>query len=240
MEMAKRLAHTIVPCVASLVGFFTEPNHANMRCNGFVLRNINAVIKDSNNKTIAEQFGQAELMDKGVAGPIILTLSRQIARRIAEKEELYLEIDFKPALDEQKIDNKLVRDLSQSNITIENMMRSYLPQAVVALLFQTTKINPSRLTSQITAQDRALIRLFLKHYRLKIIATEGWDRAVITQGGISLKEVDNKTMQSKKVKHLFFAGEVLDLDADTGGYNLQIAFSTGWIAGKQAAKADLS
>ena len=155
---------------------------------------------------------------------------------LKKKQSVQVHIDLKPALDYQKLDARLIRDLTTNyKETIKNILRGLLPQKLIALCLHDCQIAPQTAAGTFPAAMRKKIVHWLKNFTVTINGHRSYDEAIITAGGVSLKEVSPKTMASKKITGLYFAGEVLDLDADTGGYNLQAAFSTGWLAGKSAA-----
>jgi predicted Rossmann fold flavoprotein len=173
----------------------------------------------------------------GVSGPVILTLSRQAVDALIQGAHPTISIDLKPALDEQKLDNRLLRDIDQnSKQPFATLLKGLLPSALIPVCVQLTGIAADKVARQINAQERKRLRLWLKDFRLEVTRYRPFSEAIITAGGVSTQEVDPATMQSRLVPGLYFAGEVLDLDADTGGYNLQAAFSTGWLAGYSAIR----
>ena len=176
-------------------------------------------------------------IESGVSGPIILTLSRIVIPYILDKKELHLHIDLKPALSYEKLNNRLIREFdSKGKLTYRTILNSLLPRQLIPVCVRELKIPSNKLGHQIDASERKRLLNWLKDFRLKITGFRNYDEAIITAGGISTKEVDQKNMESKLIKGLYFTGEILDIDGPTGGYNLQIAFSTGWIAGEFAAR----
>ena len=169
----------------------------------------------------------------GIGGPIVLSASRMASRRLQNGEQLHATLDLKPALDHDVLDKKLIRELDENGTRIlKDALRLWLPAEMIPLALQTMTIEHYKRLNQVSATDRKKILQMLKALPFTIVGTRGFDEAIVTQGGVSLKEVNPKTMESKLVKNLYITGELLDLDADTGGYNLQIAFSTGYAAGK--------
>jgi len=168
----------------------------------------------------------------GLSGPIILTLSRIVVDELQKKNKVEVTIDLKPALDEQKLDNRLIRDLNEhGKKKLGNIFRNWLPSSMIPVFTELLEVDPDKECHQVSAVERKKIRYLLKNLRFKIISHRSFKEAIVTAGGIPTKEIYPKTMESKFIKGLYFAGEVIDLDAETGGYNLQIAFSTGWVAG---------
>ncbi len=230
--IAKDIGHKIEKINPSLVPIETETE---MNIAGLSLKNIEAsVILD--NKYLYKEFGELLFMEHGISGPVILTMSKNIVEMINKKQQIELSIDLKPALTHKKLDNRLLREfIKDTKMTIENILRKLLPFELIETCLKTTKIAKDKTGGQISAKERKQIRLWLKDFRIKITGYRPIEEAIITSGGINLKEVNSKTMESKIIKNLYFAGEVLDIDAKTGGYNLQAAFSTGFLAGISVA-----
>jgi len=177
----------------------------------------------------------------GLSGPIILSLSRQVVEAIQQKKKVEISIDLKPALDEQKLNSRLLRDLKESGKQrFKTILKELLPRKLIPVCCELTKIDPEKMGNQISTDERKRLGRWLKDFRLEVNGYRSYDEAIITAGGVSTKEIDPRTMESRIIKGLYFAGEVIDIDADTGGYNLQAAFSTGWLAGKSAAQKVLA
>jgi hypothetical protein len=173
----------------------------------------------------------------GLSGPIILTLSGQVVDALRIGKKVILSIDLKPALDEQKLDARLLRELdAHGKQHFSSILKTLLPQKMIPICAEQVAIPEEKLCNQITAKERSVLLHWLKDFRFSISGSLPLETAIITAGGVALPEIDPHTLQSKLVHGLFFAGEVLDLNADTGGYNLQAAFSTGWLAGNSAAE----
>jgi predicted Rossmann fold flavoprotein len=152
------------------------------------------------------------------------------------KKHVLMSIDLKPALDEQKLDKRLLRDLEQfSRLPMNKILKNLLPQKLIPVCLQLTNIPTQKLGYEITAKERKKLRNWLKEFSLEITGYRPFAEAIITAGGVSTREINPRTMESRLIKNLYFAGEILDIDANTGGYNLQAAFSTGWVAGRSAA-----
>ena len=178
-----------------------------------------------------------DFTDFGVSGPIILTLSRRIVDSLHKKEKASLSLDLKPALSLQQLDARLLRDLNVGGKkSFRQILRGLLPLKLIPICLEQTGVPRDKLGHQITAQERSELHSWLKNFCLDIRGSRPLSEAIITAGGVHLSEVDPRTMASRLIKNLYFAGEVLDIDADTGGYNLQAAFSTGWLAGTSAAE----
>lgn len=232
--LAKNVGHTIVDPVPSLVPLVCTEKIPDELV-GFTLKNVSFTISDSNDKKICNLFGEMTFTTDGIGGPIVLSASRIISRRLQSGEQLRATIDLKPALDHEVLDKKLIRELDENGTRIlKDALRLWLPAEMIPLALQTMTIEHYKRLNQVSAADRKKIMRMLKALPFTIVGTRSFDEAIVTQGGVSLKEVNPKTMESKLVKNLYITGELLDLDADTGGYNLQIAFSTGYAAGKAA------
>ena len=234
-ELARRLGHTIIKPMPALVPLETEGGIA-QKLQGLNLKNVKAAVWVNNKKT-AEEFGEMLFTHFGLSGPIILTLSRIAVMELQKKNKVEISIDLKPALDETKLDNRLLRDLNEhGRKKIGNIFRYWIPASMIPVFIELTKLDPEKECHQVSAAERKQIRYLLKNLRFKVSHHRSFKEAIITAGGVSTKEISSKTMESKLVKGLYFAGEMIDLDAETGGYNLQIAFSTGWLAGNSCMK----
>lgn len=232
-RMVKPLGHNITDIFPALVPLLTEGDTAK-QLEGLSLKNVNARIV-LNNKVLFEEFGEMLFTAKGVSGPVILSLSRNVVPLLHQKQELFLSIDLKPAVDESTLENRIRKELDENGkMLFHNLLKLYLPQKLIFVSAKLLNIAPNKPCSQISAVERKKFRVWLKNFNLKIIGHAEFKEAIITKGGIAANEVDFKTMQSKKTVNLFIAGEVLDIDAETGGYNLQAAFSTGIVAGRSA------
>lgn len=231
-SLAKNVGHTIVDPIPSLVPLVCQETIPDELV-GFTLKNVSLTISDANDKKICNFFGEMTFTDNGIGGPIVLSASRIISRRLQAGEQLRATLDLKPALEHEVLDKKLIRELDENGSRIlKDALRLWLPAEMIPLALQTMTIEHYKRLNQVSANDRKKIMRMLKAMPFTIVGTRGFDEAIVTQGGVSLKEVNPKTMESKLVKNLYITGELLDLDADTGGYNLQIAFSTGYAAGK--------
>ncbi len=234
-ELAKQAGHSVVPARPALVPLVTEGNVA-QKLQGLNLKNVNAVVW-VNDKKAGEAFGEMLFTHFGLSGPIILTLSRIVVDELQKKNKVEVTIDLKPALDEQKLDNRLIRDLNEhGKKKLGNIFRNWLPSSMIPVFIELLEIDPEKECHQVTSVERKKIRFLLKNLRFSISGHRSFKEAIITAGGIPTKEISPKTMESKLVQGLYFAGEVIDLDAETGGYNLQIAYSTGWLAGDSSRK----
>jgi len=233
-RLAKAVGHTIVPIRPALVGLETAGDVA-PRLQGLSLRNVTARLLVEGKKQ-AELFGEMLFTHFGVSGPIILSLSRQAVDALRQGQRVTLSIDLKPALDERKLDGRLLRDLdAHGKRQFRTLLKGLLPQKLIPVCLSQTAILPDKPAHQITSRERLRLRTWLKDFRLNVTGHRPLAEAIITAGGVDTREIDPRTMGSRLVEGLYFAGEVLDVDADTGGYNLQAAFSTGWLAGRSAA-----
>ncbi len=234
-ELARQVGHTIEKPIPALVPLETKGSTA-QKLQGLNLRNVNAVVW-INGKKSGEAFGEMIFTHFGLSGPIILTLSRIVVAALQNNQNVEITIDLKPALDEQKLDNRLIRDLNESGKKqLGNIFRNWLPASMIPVFIETLKLDPDKECHQVSGKERKQIRNLMKNLRFEISHNRSFKEAIITAGGILTSEISPKTMESKIVSGLYFAGEVIDLDAETGGYNLQIAWSTGWLAGNSAAQ----
>ncbi|MBU0665166.1 MAG: NAD(P)/FAD-dependent oxidoreductase [Proteobacteria bacterium] len=233
-RLAAAVGHTIIPIRPALVPLEIGGDLTALM-DGLDLRNINVRLL-KNGKRCRQAFGEMSFTKFGVTGPVILTLSGEVVDGLRRDDKMALSIDLKPALDEQKLEARLLRDLeSRSKEPIHSLLRGLLPRVMIPVCLKLTEIPEDRLASQVTAKERKRLKSWLKDFRLEISGHRPFTEAIITAGGVDLKEVDPRTMESRKARGLYLAGEVLDIQGDTGGYNLQAAFSTGWLAGRAAA-----
>lgn len=228
--LAKEVGHTIEKVRPALVPVETKGDTA-QKLQGLNLKNVKASVW-VNDKKLGEDFGEMIFTHFGLSGPIILTLSRIVVDELDKNNDVKIQIDLKPALDEQKLDNRLIRDLNEhGKKKLGNIFKYWLPSTMIPVFIELLGIDPDKECHQVSSKERKQIRHLLKNLPFCVSGYRSFKEAIITAGGISTKEMSSKTMESKLVKGLFFAGEIIDLDADTGGYNLQIAYSTGWLAG---------
>ncbi len=236
-RLAKALGHTVVPIRPALIPLETAGDVA-ARLQGLSLKNVMVTLW-ADGKKQGEAFGEMLFTHFGVSGPLILTLSGQAVDALIAGQPVHLTIDLKPALDEARLDERLLRDLdTHGKQQFDTLLKELLPRKLIPVCADHVGIPADKLAHQITAKERRKLRLWLKGFRLDVTRYRPLNEAIVTAGGIALSEVDPHTMQSKLVPGLYFAGEVLDVNADTGGYNLQAAFSTGALAGLSAAKGD--
>lgn len=231
--MLRQAGHTITPVLPALVPVETAGSLA-AKLQGISLKNVTASVWHDGKK-LGEEFGEMLFAHFGLTGPIILTLSRRFAAEMNQPRNLEIRVDLKPALDHQKLDERLLREITENgNRQVQNMVHTLLPASMVAVCLEQINIEAGKPSHQMKADERKRLRNWLKEIKFTVTGVRGFNEAIVTRGGLSTREVDPKTMQSKKIKGLYIAGELLDVDADTGGYNLQIAFSTGWVAGDAA------
>ena len=236
-RLAKELGHSITDIRGSLVPLEADASLCpNMQ--GLSLRNVGIKIIDKQiNKTIYEDFGEMLFTHFGVSGPTILSASSHLIRykdidEKVKKREIYLKIDLKPALSEEQLDARLIRDFEEfKNKRFKNSLEKLLPGKMIETIVEESKIDPEKQSNSITKEERQGLVKLLKNFEIRIDGFRPVEEAIVTAGGISIKEIDPKSMESKLVKNLYFAGEIIDVDAYTGGFNLQIAYSTGYSAG---------
>lgn len=229
-RLAEAAGHSIIKIRPALVPLETGWKTASL-LEGLSLKNVTASVW-INQKKSAEEFGDMLFTGTGISGPIILTLSKHCVDALAQNKKIMISIDLKPALDHKKLDERLLRDIKEfSGKAIKNLLKGLLPDRLIQICLEQTGIKPDKISNQINAEERKRLRVWLKDFRLEITGHRPIAEAIITAGGVSTKEINPRTMESRLIKGLYFAGEVLDIDADTGGYNLQAAFSTGWLAG---------
>jgi predicted Rossmann fold flavoprotein len=234
LAFARLAGHTIQPLRPSLVPLITAGNVA-QDLQGLSLSNI-LVSSYIDQKPINQLFGELMFTHYGLSGPVILTLSREIVVALDEGKEVEIGIDLKPALSHQTLEARLLRDIQLlGSKQFSSLLGGLLPKKLIPVCVKQTGIPWDKKNSQVTASERKTLLDWLKgNFKFQIIGHKGFDQAIITAGGVNTKEVDPFTMESKLVQGLFFAGEILDVDANTGGFNLQAAFSTGWAAGRAA------
>ncbi len=233
-RMAADSGHKLKESVPALVPLeVKEPEIGSLQ--GLSLKNVSVTI-GGGKKPIYTDFGEMLFTHFGVSGPCILSASSKITRKLLQ-EELPLFIDLKPALNLEQLDERIRRDFEEApNRQFKNSLDRLLPAKLIAVIVSRSGIDPDKQVNEVTREERQKLVWLLKHLQWTLIGTRGFTEAIITQGGVAVSEVNPSTMESKKIKHLYMAGELLDLDAVTGGYNLQIAWSTGYAAGKGASE----
>lgn len=231
-RFAEGLNHKIVEPSPSLVPFEIQESWV-PEMQGLALKNV-AITIEREGKKLYTDFGEMLFTHFGVSGPMILSASASIKPAYFKDfaHELTLKIDLKPALDREQLDKRVLKDFEEAkNKQYKNSIQKLLPSTMIPIIIKLSGIDPEKQVNEITREERARLVDLLKGLPMTIIGLRGWNEAIITKGGVSVKQVNPSTMESKLVKGLYFAGELLDLDAMTGGYNLQIAWSTGYLAG---------
>ncbi len=227
-KFARRMGHTVITLKPSLVPIEVYGEWIK-DLQGVSLKNVN-LSAYSGKKLLSEEFGEMIFTHHGISGPIVLSIINGINKYI--NKDLRLEIDFKPALSVEKLNNRLLRDFElYSNKQLKNALNDLLPQKLIHWVIRLSGNNPEKTVNQITKEERINLIEIIKGFPLKFKSFRPIEEAIVTSGGISTKEINPSTMESKLVPNLYFVGEVIDVDALTGGYNLQIAYSTGYLAG---------
>ena len=231
-RFAKETGHRVTELLPSLVPMEVRQWYAK-ELQGLSLRNIEIRITDGKKK-LYEEFGEMLFTHYGVTGPVILSASSVVGKTL-RKKELTLHIDLKPALSEEQLDKRILREFDANhNKQYKNSIDSLFPAKLKPVMIELSEIEPEKKVNEITKEERQRLVHLIKDFTMTLTGLRSYNEAIITKGGVSVKEIDPGTMESKKMKGLYFAGEVLDLDAVTGGYNLQIAWSTGYLAGINA------
>ena len=237
--LAQKVGHTITAIKPSLVPLEVEEKGEVKQLQGLSLKNVKVhFIDETKQKQIDEDFGEMIFTHFGVSGPIILSESAHLVRvtdieRKMHEKKIKLQIDLKPALTTEKLEERVLRDFSEEkNKQFKNSLDRLLPQKLIPIIIQRSQISPEKKVNEITKLERKNLVKTIKALSFTIKKFRPIEEAIITSGGISIKEINPKTMESKKVKGLYLAGEIIDVDAYTGGFNLQIAYSTGYVAGK--------
>ena len=237
-KIARDLGHTIIPIKPALVPLEVYEKEECKKIQGLSLRNIAIKIIDTDRKkTIYEDFGEMVFTHFGISGPTILSGSAHLAKYkdidyLLKKRYIKITIDLKPALTEEQLDDRILRDFKEfKNKQFKNSLDKLLPQKMIPLIVELSGINPEKMVNKLTKEKRRHLVQLIKYFTITIKNFRPVEEAIITCGGISTKEINPKTMESKLIKGLYFAGEIIDVDAYTGGFNLQIAYSTGYTAG---------
>jgi len=235
-KMAKEVGHTIIPLRPGLVPLeIVEKWAADLQ--GLSLKNVN-LEAFTGGKSLGSQFGEMLFTHFGISGPIVLTLSNIIADSLSKKCEVKLVLDLKPALTLEQFDRRLQRDFEKySRKNYKNSLTELLPQKMIPIIIKLSGIPEGKPVNQISREERAGLAALLKGLEMRVKKARPLEEAIVTRGGVKVQEVNPKTLESKLISGLYFCGEVLDIDANTGGYNLQCAFSTGYAAGKAAAES---
>ncbi len=233
-RMAKELGHTVKACEPALVPLAAAEDWCK-KLQGLSLKNVSLTM-NCGKKKLYQGFGEMIFTHYGVSGPLVLSASSFCGKRKGE-EPLLLSVDLKPALSREQLDKRILRDFEENmNRQFKNALNGLYPSKLISVMIERSDIDPDKKVHEITKQERRRLVELTKAFTLHVGGKRGYDEAVITQGGVSVKEVSPSTMESKLVRGLYFAGEVLDLDGLTGGFNLQIAWSTGYLAGINCAK----
>ena len=237
-RLAEELGHSITLIKPSLVPLEVYDKIECKELQGLSLRNVEIKLMDiEKHKQIYEDFGEMLFTHFGVSGPTILSSSAHLVRyknidKLFHEKKIVLKIDLKPALDEKKLNDRILRDFEEvKNKQLKNSLDKLLPQKLIPVVIARSKINPNKKVNEITKKEREELIKQIKDFEIIIKGFRPIEEAIITSGGIRIKEINPKTMESKKVKGLYFAGEIIDVDSYTGGFNLQIAYSTGYVAG---------
>ena len=233
-KFARSVGHTVTELRPSLVPIVAE-GHLCGRMQGLSLKNVKlTVYSERQSKPVYEDFGEMMFTHFGITGPMVLSASAYLPN--IGRERYYAEIDLKPALDEKKLDARILSDFAKySNKDFINALSDMLPQKMIEPVVELSGIDPRKKVNSVTREERMKLAEIIKHFRIPLSHFRPIDEAIVTKGGVAVSELDPRTMQSKLVEGLYFAGEVIDVDAYTGGFNLQIAFSTGYTAGEDAA-----
>ena len=228
-RFAQENGHSVTPCMPALVPMTAKEDWV-PRLQGLSLRNVSAVIYDGK-KRLYEEFGEMLFTHYGVSGPLMLSASSIVGKKLKEKE-LKLVIDLKPALSVEQLEKRVLRDFEENqNRQFKNAVGKLFPAKLIPVMIELSEIDEEKKVNIISREERQRFVSLIKNLPVTLIGLRGYNEAIITKGGVKVKEIDPGTMESKLVRGLYFAGEVLDLDAVTGGFNLQIAWSTGYAAG---------
>lgn len=233
-KFAKKLNHKVTKTEPALVALLSKDEYLS-GLSGLSLKNISITVNDTNGKTIYTDFGEMLFTHNGISGPVILSAST----KIKNNNNYTVTIDLKPALDKEVLNERILKDFSKYiNKDFLNSLSDLLPKSIIPVVIEKSGINPHQKVNTITKEQRMRLVDVIKAFDVSIYSKAGFNEAVITSGGVALDSINPKTMESMCVKGFYFAGEVMNLDANTGGYNLQIAYSTGYVAGKSAALED--
>ncbi len=232
-RFASKMGHKIIDTEPSLVPLRVKEGYVK-DLEGLSLKNVNLTIGRFSD------FGEMLFTSDGISGPLVLTASSDLCRQIAGTQEgISAYIDLKPALTPEQLDQRILRDFAEEkNKAFKNSLNKLLPSKLIPVMVNLSQIREDKKVNEITKEERKRLAELIKKFPLTIVGNKGFEQAVITQGGISVREIDASTMESKIVENVYFAGEVMDVDAYTGGFNLQIAWSTGYLAGMSACKKE--
>lgn len=233
-KFAVSLGHTVIPAIPALVPLIVNNPDLNLLA-GLSLKNVELQFL-SHGEVFAHEFGEMLFTHKGISGPIVLKLSKKVFLELAGSNEVTARIDLKPKLDGNTLRQRIVREMTESpKKEYQSLLATLLPRLLIGYALKVTAIDKHLQGSTLTKDQITSLVIFLKHLEFTVNGVEALENAIVTHGGVDTAEIDRKTMQSKLVPGLFFAGEIICLDGPTGGFNMQKAFSTGWVAGKSAA-----
>ncbi len=234
LELAQKLGHRIIPLKPGLVALETKEKYP-QQLQGLTLKNIRVSFSGGKRKTGSET-GELLFTHFGISGPLVLTLSGRIADWLRDGKKVFASIDLKPALSAEQLDNRLLREVKiNPKRSVKNMFKDLLPQKMIAVFLGIAGVSLGKKANQVTKKERQKSVDLFKGLRLEIARCRPLKEAMVTRGGVCLKDISPRTMESRLIKGLYFCGEMIDVDADTGGFNLQAAFSTGYLAGESAA-----
>lgn len=236
-ELARQMGHQIRPCIQGLVPMNVRGEEP-AQMQGLSLKNVELcfyTLENGKKKERYREFGEMMFTHFGITGPIVLTASSRIGE-LLETQTVYVRLDCKPALSREKLHRRIVRDFEAApNVSLQNALGGLLPKSLIPVVIRRMGADSRKPVNQITREERERLVQQVKELTFTVDSLRGWNEAIITRGGVSVREVNPSTMESRLVDHLYFAGEMLDIDALTGGFNLQIAWSTGYLAGSSAA-----
>lgn len=238
-RMAKATGHRITPCLPGLVPMNLEGDLPK-RMQGLSMKNIEMhffTMQNGKKREMYREFGEMMFTHFGITGPVVLSASSFIGEALAKKQDVYAVLDCKPALSAEKLDRRIVRDFDANpNSNLKNCLGGLLPKSMIPAVLDLTGLDGGKPVNRITKKERSDLVHTLKGMTFSVKSLRGWNEAIITRGGVSVRDINPSTMESRLVKNLYFAGEVIDIDALTGGFNLQAAWSTGYLAGISAAE----
>ena len=227
-RFAQESGHIVEKTYPSLIPFNVKEDYI-MQMQGLALKNVTLTIKKGK-KTVYGELGEMLFTHFGVSGPVILSASSVITGIVKERP-VRLSIDLKPAITDEQLDERILRDFSkEQNKAFKNSLDELLPKKLIPVIVMQSGIKPEKKVNEVTREERQRLVKLLKNFEMTITSTRGFNEAIITQGGVNVKEINPSTMESKLVKNIYFAGEVIDVDAVTGGFNLQVAWSTAYAA----------
>ncbi|MDD5129118.1 MAG: NAD(P)/FAD-dependent oxidoreductase [Candidatus Omnitrophica bacterium] len=236
INIARKLGHKIIDLRPGLVPLDVKQDYPR-RLEGLSLRNIRLKFSDGKTQIISE-IGELVFTASGISGPLVVTLSGKVIDMLAQDRNVFVEIDLKPALSIEQLDSRLLREFkANAKKSIKNALKELLPLRLIRVFIEASAIDLLKKCSQITQKEREKIISLLKGFRMDISGSRPVEEGMVTRGGVSLKEINPRTMESRLIKGLYLCGEMIDVDADTGGFNLQAAFSTGYLAGESAASS---